>query len=465
MPDSNNELQSILDSIICGVLLIDRDTKKIKMLNQTAADIISLPKDKIFERYCCHFICGNSGLCPDQPVILADSLLRISNGSQIPIIRKAVPIEIDGKPFIVESFVDMSRSKQAEERLKYYGLHDPLTGLYNRARFEEEMQSVSSGGFSSAGIIICDVDNLKIINDTWGHQAGDEILVAAAKVLKASFRQGDVIARIGGDEFAILLPNATMSVVDSACRRIQNRVIEYNASDPRITLGLSIGCAARELSKASISQIFKEADDRLYQEKEKKRSKGVRVEISPKLTEMLEIKEDAATGVHERRAQELMVKFGKMLDLPRQRIVQLRLLAQFHDIGKVGVPDQILFKPGKLTPEETAIMRKHSEIGHRIAKSANELIQISEWILKHHEWWNGEGYPLGLKGKDIPLECRMLAIVDAFDAMTSDRPYRKAMSVEQALEELKRCAGEQFDPFLVNKFIELIQKEEKIKNN
>lgn len=175
MTDKKNELQSILDSIICGVLLIDRDTKKIKMLNQTAADIISLPRDEIFKRLCYYLICGDQTLCPTQPVIQVDSLLHRSDESQIPIIRSAVPIEIDGKLFIVESFVDMSRSKQAEERLKYYGLHDPLTGLGNRARFEEEMRRVSGGGFSSAGIIICDVDNLKIINDTWGHQAGDEM--------------------------------------------------------------------------------------------------------------------------------------------------------------------------------------------------------------------------------------------------------------------------------------------------
>jgi HD-GYP domain-containing protein (c-di-GMP phosphodiesterase class II) len=143
--------------------------------------------------------------------------------------------------------------------------------------------------------------------------------------------------------------------------------------------------------------------------------------------------------------------------LPESAIPDLRLLGRFHDIGKVGIPDSILFKPGRLTEEEYEVMKRHAEIGYRIARASAELAPIADWILKHQEWWNGQGYPLGIKGEEIPLACRILSIVDAYDAMTNDRPYRKAMSDEAAIAELKRCAGTQFDPVLVDEFIHILK--------
>jgi HD-GYP domain-containing protein (c-di-GMP phosphodiesterase class II) len=152
-------------------------------------------------------------------------------------------------------------------------------------------------------------------------------------------------------------------------------------------------------------------------------------------------------------------KLALVLGVTMRHISDLSLLSKFHDIGKVGVPDRILFKPSTLTTEEMLEMQRHCEIGHRIAQSAPDLAPIADWILKHHEWWNGKGYPLGLKGEDIPLECRILAIVDAYDAMTNNRPYRKALSPKKALIELKRCSGTQFDPCLVSKFVEMLEQE------
>ncbi|WP_245867411.1 Cyclic di-GMP phosphodiesterase [Sporomusa silvacetica DSM 10669] len=139
-------------------------------------------------------------------------------------------------------------------------------------------------------------------------------------------------------------------------------------------------------------------------------------------------------------------------------MTDLKLLAQFHDIGKVGIPDKILFKPGTLTPEKFNEMQRHSEIGFRIAQSSPDLNLIADYILKHHEWWDGSGYPMGLSGENIPLECRILSIADAYDAMTSDRPYRKALVHKHAIDELRRFAGIQFDPELVENFITLVEE-------
>jgi len=167
---------------------------------------------------------------------------------------------------------------------------------------------------------------------------------------------------------------------------------------------------------------------------------------------------DFITEGHATRLQSLVASVAEAIGLPERCINDLRLLAQFHDIGKVGLPDRILFKPDSLTREEYIEMQWHCEIGHRIALSAPDLSPIVDLILKHHEWWNGGGYPLGIKGEEIPVECRILAIADAYDAMTSDRPYRKAMAHMEAVEELKRCSGTQFDPDLVSRFIQVLER-------
>jgi len=166
---------------------------------------------------------------------------------------------------------------------------------------------------------------------------------------------------------------------------------------------------------------------------------------------------DFITEGHAERLQHLVTDLARSLGVPEYNIGDLRLLAQFHDIGKVGVSDSILFKPGIFTPGERLEMQRHCAIGHRIALSAPDMVHIADWILKHHEWWNGEGYPQGLKEEEIPLECRILAIADAYDAMTNDRPYRKAISHEEAVAELRRNSGIQFDPQLVQEFIQMLE--------
>lgn len=205
-----------------------------------------------------------------------------------------------------------------------------------------------------------------------------------------------------------------------------------------------------------MDDLFKEADHNMYREK-LHRSQSTRHVIVQTLKKMLAAR-DFITEGHTERLQDLVEGLALAVGLPTPKISDLRLLAQFHDIGKVGITDRILYKRGLLTPEEVAEMQRHCEIGHRIAQSAPDLLPIADWILKHHEWWNGRGYPLGLKGEEIPLECRILAIADAYDAMTNDRPYQRKMPHREAVAELKKCSGMQFDPLLVEKFLEVIKK-------
>lgn len=380
------------------------------------------------------------------------------NGDVIWTEQQNTPIYNDNEELIaVEGIVrDITKRKKAEEKLKYISFHDSLTRVYNRAYFEQEMRRLENGRFNPLGIIVCDVDGLKLVNDTLGHDTGDELLVIAANLIKKAFRKSDVVARIGGDEFAVLMPNSDDEVVETACNRIKSALLDYNGTNAKLPLSLSVGWAVSNDTPVKMDELFKEADNNMYREK-LHRNQSARSAIVQTLMKALEARDFMAEG-HADRMKDLVEAIAKAIGLSKRRISDLRLLAQFHDIGKVGIPDRILLKDGPLTTEEVIEMQRHCEIGYRIAQSAPDLVPIADWILKHHERWDGKGYPLGLKKRDIPLECRILAIADAFDAMITYRPYRKALSHTDALKEIRRCAGSQFDPLLVEKFIDIIQQ-------
>ena len=350
---------------------------------------------------------------------------------------------------------DINERKMLEEKLLYLSQHDTITGLHSRSFFEEEMTRLEDCA-STVGFIMIDLDGLKLINDTFGHKAGDQMLIEVANILREYFKDEPGLARIGGDEFAILLTGCTKEDLAEHARKIKYLIKEYNNKHPeRPPLSLSIGFALRENNAKTMSQLFTEADNSMYREK-LHRNTSSRSSIVTAMMKALETR-DFITEGHGERLEILLKKVGKRLGLTGSQIFDLRLFAQFHDIGKVGIPDKILFKPGPLTADERKEMERHSELGYRIAQAAPELLPIADWILKHHEWWNGNGYPLGLKGEEIPLECRILAIADAYDAMCNDRPYRKALPHATIIEEIRRYAGVQFDPQLAELMIEIIE--------
>lgn len=462
LQESEEHLRTILDSIHSGVMLIDEESHVIKDVNRMAIDIIGLPKEKIVGSRCHKYICpAEENRCPitdlGQKIDHSERSLIRFDGRSLPIIKTATRVTLSSRRYLLESFIDITERKNMEDQLRHLSLHDVLTGLYNRAYFEEEMRRLESGRYNPVGIILCDVDGLKLVNDTLGHEAGDCLLIETAGVIKRAMRQGDMVARIGGDEFAILLPHSDVAVVEGICDRIRESLQNYNAQSSDINLSLSLGYSVSDMVPNDMGRLFKEADDSMYREKMLHRQSASSA-IVKTLMKALEAR-DFITEGHADRLQRLVEAMAGVLGINNKSISDLRLLAKFHDIGKVGIPDRVLFKPGPLTPEETGIMKQHCEIGYHIAQAAYVLMDIGEWIHKHHEWWNGNGYPLGLKGEEIPLECRILSIADAYDAMTSDRPYRAAMSHEEAVAELRRCAGTQFDPNIVPSFLEILEKE------
>ncbi|MGE5396785.1 MAG: diguanylate cyclase domain-containing protein [Chitinophagales bacterium] len=347
--------------------------------------------------------------------------------------------------------------KKAEEQLRFLGLHDYATGLYNRAYFSEEMRRLDAGRHYPVSIIMCDVDGLKIVNDALGHESGDALLLEVANILRAGVRKGDVVARVGGDEFAILIPHSSIKDVEVIAKRIEALVLKTNKSNRKLPLSISLGYATSFDKSKSMDELYREADNDMYKAKALHRQASMGV-IFKTIRRTLKTK-DFGRG----HALHLWVqarKLAKAMDLPNTNIRLLKALSEYHDLGKLVTSDHILMKPGPLTPEEREEINAHCESGRRIAQAVLPLAQISDLIYKHHEHWDGNGYPAGLKGEEIPLECRILAIVDAYDAMTDQRPYRKPVTREEAITELKEKAGTQFDPQLVGLFISILEAED-----
>ncbi|MGE5372483.1 MAG: PAS domain S-box protein [Solirubrobacterales bacterium] len=383
-------------------------------------------------------------------IAVKDGDIRYVRVSSRVILEAGAPVGLNG------IITDITERIEMENQLRYLSLHDTLTGLHNRAYFEREMHRLNNSSFLEAGIIMCDVDGLKLVNDTLGHEAGDRLLTEAAAIIAGCFPNGEMVARVGGDEFAILLPSTTFDAIEAACEAIRTAAEEYNQAGNWVPICISVGSANRNGADVPMDELYREADNLMYREKLHS-SRIARSEIVHTLMKALEARDHITEG-HGDRLELLSGKLAQKVGIPARRIDDLKLFAQFHDIGKVGVPERILFKPGRLTPKEYEEIRRHSEIGHRIAQSAAKLQPIADWILKHHEWWDGQGYPLGIAKEDIPLECRIMSIVDAYDAMTSERPYRRPLSKESAVQELARCAGTQFDPGLVEMFIALVDR-------
>jgi diguanylate cyclase (GGDEF)-like protein len=350
---------------------------------------------------------------------------------------------------LTESHGKLERSQRTADFLRQ---HDSLTGVFNRAYFENDMARKNAGEHETFGIFVCDVDGLKLINDTLGHRQGDELLKVIADLLHGGIAAPSYVARIGGDELAVVIENGTPAVMKKLEEVYRAKIAEHNQNCPQLPLSVSMGWAVGETVEDT-DILFKTADNNMYRQK-MHQSQSVRGSIVKTMMVALEAKDHITEG-HADRLGDLMEQMGRALQLPQAVVADMRLLAKFHDIGKVGIPDSILKKPGKLTQAEMVIMRQHCEIGYRIAKSSPDLEPIADCILKHQEHWDGNGYPLGISGEQIPIECRVLGIVDAFDAMTNDRPYRQAMTEDEAIKELLRCAGAQFDATLVEVFIAL----------
>ncbi len=350
---------------------------------------------------------------------------------------------------------DITSRKKAEEEITYLSYYDPLTGLYNRRFYEEELKRINTSRNLPITLVLADVNGLKLTNDAFGHALGDNLLKNIAQVFKKECRTEDVIARIGGDEFVFLLPKTDGNEAQRIIERINNTISEKQRE--KIICSVSFGWATKHYLKEDIRKIFMRAEDYMYRNKLAE-STSMRNETIKLITKTL-YQKNRREQLHCERVSKLCELIGNAMRLSPDSVRELKMAGLLHDIGKIGIDESLLNKRGKLTELEWSDMKRHPEIGYHILRSVNEFAPIAKYVLHHHERIDGRGYPRQLKDEEIPLQSKIISIADAYDAMTSHRPYREDLSLSEVVAEFKSNSGSQFDPEILKIFIDQILKQ------
>ena len=345
---------------------------------------------------------------------------------------------------------EITERKRVEEQLRIYSEKDALTGLANRSHFERLRQELAEMTQGTLGVLAIDVNDLKLVNDLEGHEAGDELLRRVSGVLQDAFGEAELLARVGGDEFLALYCDEPEELMQQKAE-----ILAQKAKAARVSL--SVGWAWGDLSQTVSQSLLQAADSAMYAEKYKFTSQYDQGGLA-RLRRMLEVG-SRWTGPHVQRLEGILVRFGRYLQLPDSE-ESLRLLAMFHDVGTLLLPEVLVNKDALYTPAERALMESHAEKGANLAQMMPELAPMANLILHHHERWDGAGYPAKLQREEIPYLSRVLAVADAYESMTGTRVHREPLNRVQALAELERCAGSQFDPHVVKAFQEMLSFDE-----
>lgn len=424
-----------------------------KLTGWTNAEAKGLPFQTIFNTI--YEFTGKSSDSPVDQVLKQKQSVEFDNNmilvrknlEHVAIEESASPIkgengEVNG---VVVVFRDATEKKEKQERIRYLSYHDQLTGLYNRHFFEEEINRIDREVNLPLSVVMLDANGLKLINDAFGHEAGDSLLKNVSSTLISECRDGDIIARIGGDEFVLLLPKTsseeTKNIVERIYITMKSKTIKH------IEGSVSIGWETKDRIEQDFRDVLSIAEDNMYRQKitesQSMRNKSIRVFMQT-LYERNETEKKHSENVS--RITEII---ASQIGLHESMIKDAAIAGLMHDVGKIAMDNEILDKPGPLTIREYEEVKKHPEIGYQILKSADAYARLADYVLSHHERWDGKGYPRGLSGEEIPLIARIIAVADAYEAMTNERPFRKALSHEQALDELRRCSGTQFDSNVV----------------
>lgn len=342
-------------------------------------------------------------------------------------------------------------TKYLHRKLNHLSTHDYLTGLFNRYHFERSLLKYEDKEHFPLTIIMGDVNGLKLVNDSFGHISGDELLKTISNVFSKVFRNYE-IARWGGDEFVVVLPRTNTNKAQKYSKKFYEACLESNVA--KIPLSVAIGYSTKTKSSQSITDTLKYAEEMMYKNKLTD-GKAVRRNFLSTLESTLG-EHSFETGEHTKRMALFAGIIADKMELPASCKSDLIDLARFHDIGKISVPSKILHKNETLTAKEWDIIKKHPAIGYRIINSISETRHISNLVLAHHERWDGTGYPNGTMGNNIPYTSRLVSIIDAYDVMINGRSYQAAISKSDALIEIEKHSGSQFDPDIVAEFIKVV---------
>jgi diguanylate cyclase (GGDEF)-like protein/PAS domain S-box-containing protein len=369
---------------------------------------------------------------------------------------KVVQRDENNEPLrFISTISDITKRKINEEEILFLSYSDPLTRLKNRDYMKMQFEVLRQQKDAHYFIIMCDINGLKLTNDAFGHQEGDQMLIAVSNVLRRICRPTDIISRWPGDEFVIVLKDIDQVGVCQLIRDITDEIEKIR--DFHLNISIAMGYAESNEELKSPEDVLNLAENRMYRNKLMESTSSRNATIRSLARTLHE--KSTETEAHTMRITQSSKALGSRLELRKDQLDELELLSLLHDIGKIGIPEYILDKPAKLSHEEWEIIKTHPEIGYRIAKSTPALEHIAEYILAHHEKYDGSGYPNGLKAREIPYLGRIINVVDSFDVMTHSRSYKKASDLSYAISELKACSGTQFDPEIVSAFLKMIEEE------
>lgn len=415
--------------------------RKEDILNKTVKEILPGTEDIWIQRY--------------EQVVKEKKVMNFSGYSkEIDRYFNVVAYPIDQDEFV--TIVHNTTSEiNRKQRLKFLSTHDYLTGLKNRHEFINDLETLTHANDIKTTLIIFDIDGLQLFNDAFGSQVGDEILIKVAEKLLETVTNKYYVYRISGDSFAVILTNDTIDLEDRAMT-LKNKIESISHQD----FNVSITYAIKERQQENTNELIIEVEKELQKSKTKNKNSKYATRITA-ILDALTAKYDDEKH-HSEQVKKLCKKVGTTLGLDKTAIDHLVMAGHLHDIGKIAIPEEVLHKPGRLTEEEYEIVKTHAEIGYRILNAVDEYEEIAIATLHHHERYDGKGYPKGLEGEDIPLISRIISVVDAYEAMTSDRVYRKSLGKDFAIKELKSCSGSQFDPHIVDVFIRCINQNKRV---
>lgn len=458
LKESEEKISSILESTAEGIIGINQkgfctfiNKKGSELLQKDETEVIGRRLHKVFHNHSdeCKKDCifktierGKYVNNESEKVYRIDDTWFMAEISSYPHTHRD---EVLGS---IITFRDVTSKVELSMSLLRMSYNDHLTGLYNRRYFEKELLTLDKSDNYPLTICLSDINGLKLINDAFGHNSGDELLREAAKVIKNNLPDTDIVARIGGDEFVIIMTNTDEEAAEKKIKTIKKAAEDVKVQ--HIDLSISFGYSTKKNIDEDIHGVYKAAEDAMYREKLLKLPSMRSSAINTVLSTLHE--KDPVSEVHSRKVSSISGRLATALDLPQQYVQLVKTAGLLHDIGKIIIPDSIIRKEGPLTESEYEVVKKHPEIGYRILNSTDDMKEIAKIVLSHHEWYDGKGYPRGISEDEIPLLSRIITVADAFDAMTSLRTYRERITNEQALEELIRCSGTQFDPNIVKVF-------------
>ncbi len=459
-----------LMSISDGVMIVD-PMGRVEMLNNTAEEMTGWPaREALGKHYSLVFVLEDENDCNRVPDHIeaafrdntmkefdTNVLLVSRDGKKYHLEDSVAPIsdeegQIDGAIVI---FRDVTKKKEKRAEIEYNSFHDALTGLYNRRFFEEELVRLDTERNLPLSVIIGDLDGLKLTNDIFGHEAGDELIKKVSEIFKKVCRADDIIARWGGDEFAILLPKTEKKDAQKLSERIKDSFSKEKIKS--IQGNVSLGVATKHQVEEKIEAIIASAEDNMYMKKTLNRGKKKEDAFNIILDKLYG--ELPAEAEHARRTSEISKKIALKMRLPEAEINKVSKAAFLHDIGKVALDKEVASKNEYVIDDTYKEMKLHPVVGYRILNAFDNTVDLANVVLGHHERWDGSGYPQGLKGKEIPKLARIIAVGERFDDMTTDKDYRSAIAIDEALEEMKRNVGTHYDPEVVEALEKVIRDE------